>query len=481
MVSDQGGSRKKKKMVWEKTPMPAQCPEDRVHNFTEVALGYTFDQATAEAERCLQCKVPFCEEGCPVQVPIKDFIRLITEGKPDEAIKMIKEANTLPAVCGRVCPQEAQCELKCVVTKKGESVAIGRLERFVADYELAQLGNGAKPSRKPSGPRVAVVGAGPSGLTAAGDLARFGYQVTVFEALHEPGGVLMYGIPEFRLPKDIVQTEIRKLVEAGVRIETNSVVGKLVTIDELFAQGYEAVFIGTGAGLPRFMKIPGENLNGVYSANEFLTRVNLMRAYEFPNHDTPVKIGKRVAVIGAGNTAMDAVRTSLRVGAEEAYIVYRRSEQEMTAREEEYHHAIEEGVIFNWLTNPVRFIGDDNAWVTGMECVRMELGAPDDSGRRRPVPIEGSEFIMEVDTIILALGTSPNPLLTSNTPGLKIHKWGGIVADEATGLTTREGVYAGGDVVTGAATVILAMGAGKKAAAAIHEYLQNKHGDQATG
>lgn len=475
MTEKNGARRQKRVQVWEKTPMSVQSPAERIRNFNEVALGYSLEQAKQEAERCIQCKIAWCEEGCPVRVPIKDFCRLITEDKLEEAIRIIKEVNSLPAVCGRVCPQEEQCEIKCVVAKRGEPVAIGRLERFVADFELGLGDNGVKPVKPlEDAPKVAVVGAGPAGLTAAGDLARMGYRVTVFEALHEAGGVLMYGIPEFRLPKEIVRAEINKLREMGVEILTNAVVGKVVTIDELFEQGYEAVFVGTGAGLPRFMGIPGENLNGIYSANEFLTRVNLMRAYLFPEFDTPVKIGKKVAVIGAGNTAMDAVRTALRLGAEEAHIVYRRSEKEMTARVEEYHHAIDEGVIFNWLTNPVRYLGNEEGWVTGMECVHMELGPPDESGRRRPVPIQGSEFVIDVDTVVLALGTSPNPLLTSATPGLDTKSWGGIVADEETGATSREGVYAGGDVVTGAATVILAMGAGKKAAEAMHEYIKSK-------
>ncbi len=452
--------------------MPAQDPVERSKNFNEVALGYTEEMALEEASRCIQCKDPFCQKGCPVEVKIKDFIALIREKDYYGAYLKIRETNSLPAICGRVCPQEEQCEKHCILGKKGEPSAIGRLERFVADYAMAR---GVEVQRPPRlNRKVAIVGSGPAGLTAAGDLAALGYQVTIFEALHAPGGVLVYGIPEFRLPKRIVQQEVDVLRQMGVEILTNVVVGKTITIDELMDDGYEAVFIGSGAGLPKFMGIPGENLNGVYSANEFLTRVNLMKAYLFPEYDTPIKRGERVAVVGGGNVAMDAVRCALRLGAREAHIVYRRSEAEMPARAEEVHHAKDEGIIFNLLVNPVRVLGTEDGWVKGLECVRMELGEPDASGRRRPVEVKGSNFVMEVDTVIMALGTSPNPLLSRTTAGLEVTSWGGIVVDEATGRTSREGVYAGGDAVTGAATVILAAGAGKKAAAAMHEYLQRK-------
>lgn len=458
-----------------RTPMPSQDPGERRRNFNEVALGYTPEMAKAEAERCLQCKKPQCEKGCPVNVPIRDFISLIARSDFDGAIARIKETNSLPAVCGRVCPQEEQCEKQCILAKKGAPIAIGRLERFAADHELAK---GAQPVELPPRRegRVAIVGSGPAGLTAAGDLARLGYEVTVFEALHAPGGVLMYGIPEFRLPKAIVEAEVENIKRLGVKVVPNVVIGRTLTVDELFSDGYDAVFLGTGAGLPKFMGIPGENLNGVYSANEYLTRTNLMKAYLFPRYDTPLRTGKRVAVVGGGNVAMDAVRCALRSGAEQAYIVYRRSEEEMPARKEELEHAKEEGIIFHLLTNPVRVLGTDDGWVRGLECQRMELGEPDASGRRRPVAVPGSEFTLEVDTVIMALGTSPNPLVLQTTEGLKAHNWGGIIADEETGKTSRNGVYAGGDSVTGAATVILAMGAGKKAAAAIHAQLQEKYG-----
>lgn len=455
-------------------PMPLLDAAVRVNRFDEVALGYTLEMAIAEAQRCLKCKNPTCENGCPVSVPVKDFVALLAEGKVEESIKRMREVNRLPAICGRVCPQEEQCEIKCVMGVKFEPVAIGRLERFVADWERQ---NGFAPMEPipPRPERVAVVGAGPAGLTCAGDLAAKGYKVTVFEALHAAGGVLMYGIPEFRLPKEIVEADVKRLEEMGVEFKFNVLVGRTMTIDDLFDKmGYDAVFLGTGAGLPKFMGIPGENLCGVYSSNEFLTRVNLLRAYRFPEYDTPLKPGKRVAVIGAGNTAMDSVRTSLRVGAEHAMIVYRRTEHEMTARKEEFEHAVEEGVEFNFLTNPIEIIGNDEGWVTGLKCMKMELGEPDESGRRKPIPIKGSEFVMPVDTVIMALGTTPNPILIRTTPGLQTNKWGCVVADEATGATTRPGVFAGGDVVTGAATVILAMGAGQKAAKAIHEYLQEK-------
>ncbi|MTI81142.1 MAG: NADPH-dependent glutamate synthase [Firmicutes bacterium] len=457
-----------------KHEMPLQDAGERIKNFTEVALGYNEETAVAEANRCLNCKKPKCMEGCPVEVPIPEFISLIKEGDFKGAINKIKTKNSLPAVCGRVCPQESQCEKHCIVGIKGEPVGIGRLERYAADYELQH--GGAKPGQKQqsTGKKVAVVGSGPAGLTAAGDLAKMGHQVTVFEALHVAGGVLMYGIPEFRLPKDIVQTEIEKIKELGVEIKTNYVIGQLDSVDELLEEGYDAVFIGTGAGLPYFMNIPGENLNGVYSANEFLTRTNLMKAYQFPNYVTPVKAGERVAVIGAGNVAMDSARTALRLGAKESYIVYRRSEKEMPARREEIEHAEEEGVKFALLTSPTEFNGDENGNLTSMTCIKYELGEPDASGRCRPVPIEGSQYEMKVDNVVLALGQGPNPLVPRTTEGLELTKRGNIAANEETGATNKPGVFAGGDIVTGAATVILAMGAGKKAARAIDDYLNNK-------
>jgi glutamate synthase (NADPH/NADH) small chain len=453
--------------------MPRQRPEDRVLNFNEVALGFDEEMAKKEASRCIQCKKPLCVPGCPVNVQIPQFIEMIHEGDYAGAGEKIKETNSLPAVCGRVCPQEEQCEKTCVLGKKGEPVAIGRLERFAADYQRKA---GLKPPLKPEpvGKKVAIVGSGPAGLTCAGDLAKLGYQVTMFEALHAPGGVLVYGIPEFRLPKQIVAEEVEYVKSLGVELVLNAIVGRTLTVDDLFADGYEAVFLGTGAGLPKFMDIPGENLMGVYSANEWLTRTNLMKAYLFPEFDTPIKCGRRVAVIGGGNVAMDSVRCALRLGAEEAHIVYRRSEVEMPARLEEVENAKEEGVIFEMLTLPVRILGDEKGWVKGLECVRMELGEPDASGRRRPVPRKGSEFIMEVDTVVMALGTSPNPICARTTQGLQVHSWGGLIVDESTGLTTRQGVYAGGDAVTGSATVILAMGAGKAAAQAMDEYLKAK-------
>ncbi len=462
---------------WTKVPMQEQDPKERAKNFDEVPYGYTEEEMLQEANRCLSCKVPQCEKGCPVDVPIKDFIDELKENNVAEAANIIKSQNSLPAICGRVCPQEEQCELECVVGKRGEPIAIGRLERYAADWAMQQ-GEEEVKRAEPRGHSVAVVGGGPAGLTAAGDLARMGYDVTVYEGLHLAGGVLTYGIPEFRLPKAIVQEEIGKLRDLNVDIQTNVIVGKTVMIDELLNEmGFSAVFVGAGAGLPMFVGIEGENNLGVYSANEFLTRLNLMKAYKFPEYDTPVKVGDKVAVIGAGNTAMDAARTALRCGASEVNIVYRRSQKEMTAREEEYHHAVEEGIKFNWLTNPVEFLGDENNWLYGMRCVEMELGEPDDSGRARPVPIEGSEFEMETDVAVLALGTNPNPVVPSATPGLETEDWGGIIADEETGETTREGVFAGGDVVTGAATVILAMGAGKTAATAIDEYIRDKYGE----
>ncbi len=450
--------------------MPTQEPQERINNFKEVALGYELEMAKKEAERCLQCKRPFCKEGCPVEVDIPEFIQALKEDDMQKAIDIIRTKNSLPAVCGRVCPQENQCEMKCVLSKKGEAVAIGRLERFVADWE-AEHGRKTEEKIKSNGKKVAIVGAGPAGLTCAGDLAKMGYEVTVFEALHTPGGVLMYGIPEFRLPKAVVKREIEYIESLGVKFENNSVVGKLYDIEELFELGFQSIFIGTGAGLPYFMTIPGENLNGVYSANEFLTRTNLMCAYDFPNATTPIKVGKKVAIIGAGNVAIDAARTALRLGAEESYIVYRRSRAEMPARLEEIEHAEEEGVKFLLLTSPIKIHDDGTGTVKSMTCIRYQLGEPDQSGRRSPVAIENSEFTMEIDNIIMAIGQGPNPLIPSSTPNLQTNRKGNIVTFDEDGLTSIEGVYAGGDIVTGAATVILAMGAGKKAARAIDKYL----------
>ena len=460
-------------MALEKMAMPEQEPGVRNHNFSEVALGYTKEMAMEEAARCLQCKTRPCVSGCPVNVAIPEFIKLIEQGEFIEAYDTIVETNALPAVCGRVCPQESQCELKCVRGIKGEPVGIGRLERFAADWAMEHKKE--KPEQiESNGFKVAVVGAGPAGLTCAGDLRKLGYDVTVFEAFHKPGGVLVYGIPEFRLPKAIVSAEIEKLEQAGVKIMPNVIIGRTLQVDELFEEGYQAVFIGSGAGLPSFMNIPGENLIGVYSANEFLTRVNLMKAYD-SQYDTPVLQSERVAVVGGGNVAMDAARCAKRLGAKEVYIIYRRGEEEMPARKEEIHHAREEGIIFKLLTNPVEILGDDNGWVSGIRCVEMELGEPDQSGRRRPAAKAGSEFDIPLDSVIMSIGTSPNPLIRMTTPGLETNKWGClIVTDEQSGLTTREGVYAGGDAVTGAATVILAMGAGKSAAQAIDEYIQGK-------
>lgn len=455
-----------------KCPMPVQDPEIRKNNFEEVALGYTYEMAVNEARRCLNCKNKPCTTACPVSINIPAFIERIANEDMEGAYKIISQSSSLPAVCGRVCPQERQCESKCVRGLKGESVGIGRLERFAADYHREHC------TEKPeipeyNGHKVAIIGAGPSGLTAAGDLAKMGYKVTIYEALHLAGGVLVYGIPEFRLPKIIVQNEIDNLKAIGVDIETNMVIGKILTIDELFEMGYEAVYIGSGAGLPRFMNIPGESLKGVYSANEYLTRINLMKAYK-KGSKTPIKHSKKVAVVGGGNVAMDAARSAKRMGADEVYIVYRRGMEELPARKEEIEHAVEEGIIFKTLTNPVEVLGDESGEVCGIKCVRMELGEPDASGRRRPIIKENSEFILNVDTMIMAIGTSPNPLIRKTTPGLEVNSKGCIVTDNDNGLTSREGVFAGGDAVTGAATVILAMGAGKTAAKSIDEYIKSK-------
>lgn len=468
-------------MSLKKNPMPSQEPSVRAHNFDEVATGYSAETAVDEALRCLGCKNMPCVSGCPVNIHIPEFIAKVKDGDFEGAYQIIHKTSSLPAVCGRVCPQETQCEAKCVRGIKGEPVGIGRLERFVADWHNAH--SDVTPEVAPSnGHRVAVVGSGPSGLTCAGDLAKKGYKVTVFEALHTAGGVLVYGIPEFRLPKSIVRTEVDNLVAMGVDVETNVVIGKTLTVDELFEQGFEAVFIGSGAGLPNFMGIPGESYKGVYSANEFLTRSNLMKAYR-EDPDTPIMKGGKVAVVGGGNVAMDAARTALRLGADKVYIVYRRSMEELPARREEVEHAEEEGIEFLLLNNPVEILGyenpDDrrdprNGFVTGMKCIKMQLGEPDERGRRRPIPIEGSEFVLDVDTVVISIGTSPNPLIKSTTAGLEVNKRGGIIVEEDTGATTKEGVYAGGDAVTGAATVISAMGAGKTAAKAIDEYLSNK-------
>ncbi len=454
-----------------KVKMPEQEPDIRNKNFKEVALGYDENMAIEEAQRCLNCKHKPCVSGCPVNVKIPEFIQLVAEGKFEDAYNKIRETNSLPAVCGRVCPQESQCEMLCVRTKKGESVGIGRLERFVADWYMQNV-KASVNKPESNGIKVAVVGSGPAGLTCAGDLAKMGYEVTIFEAFHVPGGVLMYGIPEFRLPKTLVQQEIQTVKDLGVDVQTNMVIGRVLSVDDLKAEGYKAIFIGSGAGLPSFMGIPGENYNGVYSANEFLTRINLMGAYKFPSTDTPVFVGKNVAVVGGGNVAMDAARSAKRLGAENVYIIYRRSEAEMPARLEEVHHAKEEGIIFKVLTNPKQVLGTEDGWVKGMECVEMELGEPDKSGRRRPVEKKGSEHVVDLETVIIAIGQSPNPLISSTTPGLDIQSWGGIIVEEETGATSKSGVYAGGDAVTGAATVILAMGAGKKAAEAIDNFIR---------
>ncbi|WP_295632977.1 NADPH-dependent glutamate synthase [uncultured Intestinimonas sp.] len=457
-------------MSMTKLPMPEQDPDVRNHNFQEVALGYTPEMAVEEAGRCLQCKKPLCVSGCPVNVHIPEFIAKVAEGDFKAAYEIIYQTNGLPAVSGRVCPQESQCESLCVRGKKGEPVAIGRLERFVADWYRENV---TEKAEKPAsnGIKVAVVGSGPAGLTCASDLGKLGYEVTIFEAFHTPGGVLVYGIPQFRLPKEIVRNEVEGILDLGVELSLDTVVGKTITIDELFEMGFQAVFVGSGAGLPMFMGIPGETLNGVYSANEFLTRVNLMKAY-LEEYDTPIKHSRAVAVVGGGNVAMDAARCAKRLGAEHVYVVYRRSEAEMPARAEEIHHAKEEGIEFHLLNNPTQILSDGKGSVAGMECIRMELGEPDESGRRRPVEVPGSEFVLEVDTVIMSLGTTPNPLIRSTTPGLETNRKGCLIVQEDTMETTRKGVYAGGDAVTGAATVILAMGAGKKAAAAIHAALQ---------
>ncbi len=462
-----------KNMDMKKCPMPVQDPDVRNKNFEEVALGYTYDMAVNEARRCLNCKNKPCVGACPVQIDIPAFIERVTEEDMEGAFDVLSQSTSLPAVCGRVCPQETQCEGKCVRGIKGEPVGIGRLERFVADYHREHCSD-APVMPEPNGHKVAVIGAGPSGLTVAGDLAKMGYKVTIFEALHLAGGVLVYGIPEFRLPKAIVQKEIDNLKAIGVDIETNMVIGKVLTIDEIFEMGNEAIFVGSGAGLPRFMNIPGESLKGVYSANEFLTRINLMKAYQ-DGSKTPIQHARKVAVVGGGNVAMDAARSAKRLGAEEVYIVYRRSMDELPARKEEVEHAEEEGIIFKTLNNPVEILGNDQGMVNGMRCIEMELGEPDESGRRRPVEKPGSEFVLDVDCAIMAIGTSPNPLIRSTTPGLEANNRGCLITKDDSGLTTRDNVYAGGDAVTGAATVILAMGAGKAAAKAIDEVLSGKN------
>jgi glutamate synthase (NADPH/NADH) small chain len=466
-------SKPKPKVQKEVVPMPKQKPEVRRRNFNEVALGYTEEQAVAEANRCLQCPMSQCVQGCPVEICIPAFIKSIREGKYKEAIAEIKKKNALPAICGRVCPQEEQCQKFCVLGKVGDPVSIGRLERFVADWERAR-GVKVSANASPTGRKVAVIGAGPAGLAVAADLAKLGHWVVVFEALHLPGGVLVYGIPEFRLPKSIVQAEVDYIKLLGVEVKLGYLVGRTYTIPELLKkEGFGAVFVGTGAGLPQFMGVPGENLGGIYSANEFLIRVNLMKAYAFPAYDTPIRIGRHVVVIGGGNVAMDSARSALRLGAEEVCIVYRRSREELPARKEEIENAEEEGIVCKFLVAPTRFVGDDKGWVRQMECICMKLGAPDESGRRRPVPVKGSEFVMDVDTVVVAIGRTPNPIIQRTTEGLEVTRWGTIVTDE-NGKTSIEGVYAGGDIVTGEATVISAMGAGKKAARAIHEYLMKK-------
>ena len=464
-------SKKPKQIIPKKTPMPEQPPAERIKNYNEVPYGYTPEQAIAEAKRCLECGRPLCVDGCPVNINIPAFLKLVAEGDFRGAINIIKETNALPAVSGRVCPQEEQCEGKCALSKRFESVAVGRLERFAADWEASQGTPPIPDLPPPTGKKVAVVGSGPAGITVAADLVRKGHYVSIFEALHEPGGVLVYGIPEFRLPKAIVRREVEYVCRLGAKLVKDFVVGAAETVDELLEE-YDAVFLGTGAGLPWFLNIPGENLNGVYSANEYLTRANLMKAYRFPEYDTPIARGKHVATVGGGNVAMDSARTALRLGAEESIIVYRRSHEEMPARAEEIHHAEQEGIRFELLTTPVAFIGDSNNWVKEIECIRNQLGEPDASGRRRPVPIKDSNFRIPVDVVVLAIGQSPNPLIPKTTPDLKTGKDGVVIIDNETGKTSKKGVFAGGDVATGGATVILAMGQGKKAAKAIDEYLK---------
>ena len=466
---------KKAKPSKTKTPMREQPPHERIKNYDEVPFGYTPEDAVMEAMRCLQCKKPKCREGCPVEIDIPGFIEFISQNKFKEGIERLKEQNILPAVCGRVCPQESQCEKLCIVGKKNEPVGIGRLERFLADWERNNVVREAPVLPKSTGKKVAVIGAGPAGITVAADLAKLGHKVDMFEALHKPGGVLLYGIPEFRLPKAIIFNEIEYLEQLGVTIQCDTVIGMIKSVDELLGD-YDAVFVGTGAGLPWFLEVPGENLNGVYSANEYLTRANLMKAYLFPKYKTPIVRGKRVATVGGGNVAMDCARTALRLGAEKSIIIYRRSQDEMPARAEEIHHAQEEGVIFQMLSNPAAFHGDDQGWLREVECIRMKLGEPDDSGRRRPVPIPDANFRMPIDIAVIAIGNSPNPLIPNTTPDINVAKWGNIVTDPVNGSTSKKGVFAGGDVATGAATVIMAMGAGKRAARGIHEYLMAASG-----
>jgi len=465
------GTKKVKKEKIPRQPMPEQAPEVRAKNFDEVPFGLSRKAAIKEAERCLQCKKPSCVAGCPVEVDIPGFIKLLKEGEFAKSIRKVWERNALPAVCGRVCPQEIQCEEVCIVAKKGVPVAIGNLERFVADHERMHGKGELPPKAEPTGKKIAVVGSGPSGLTVAGDLILKGHDVTIFEAFHSPGGVLVYGIPEFRLPKDIVSHEVNFLERQGVKVECNAVVGRIISLNELFEEGYDAIYLGVGAGLPRFLNIPGENFIGIFSANEYLTRSNLMKAYLFPEYDTPIIKGKNVITLGAGNVAMDSARTALRLGAEKSRIVYRRSRKEVPARTAEVHHAEEEGVEFFFLTSPTKFIGNEKGRVIGMEGLKMELGEPDESGRRRPLPIKGSEFELECDLVIIAVGAGANPLLTKSTEGLDLNKWGYIITEEETGKTSKKGVWAGGDIVTGSATVILAMGAGRIAANSIHSYL----------
>jgi glutamate synthase (NADPH/NADH) small chain len=462
----------KKKQKAPREPMPKREVEERVKNFEEVALGYTDEQARREAERCLQCPKPLCVKGCPVDINIPEFISLLVEGKYIEAARKIKEDDILPRMTGRVCPQEDQCEAQCVLGVRGDPIAIGRLERFAADYEAANSKVEAPPLGDKRNKEIAVVGSGPAGLTVAADCARMGYEVKIFEALHKPGGVLAYGIPEFRLPKEVVGREVETLKKMGVEFECNVVIGKTITIEQLFEEGCDAIFLGVGAGLPRFLNLEGENLLGIYSANEFLTRLNLMKAYKFPEYDTPINIGKKVAVIGGGNVAMDSARSAVRLGAEEVHIIYRRSRQEMPARNEEIENAAEEGVVFDLLVNPIEFIGNEDGWINAIKLIKMELGEHDDSGRRRPIPIKGSEFLFDVDTVVVAIGQKANPLLLDATPEIRKNKWGYIDADPETGKTSMKGVFAGGDIVTGEATVIEAMNAGRKAARAIDEYLK---------